>query len=1287
MTKQVYKSPADDQLLRKDVFRRRRGKLSQKEAERSAFVVKRRAEVLKALKTDLMPDLPVSEAAEELRSALRDHQVVVVAGETGSGKTTQLPKLLLQAGFGVRGSIAHTQPRRLAARTVANRIADETGCELGKGVGFAVRFSDAVSEETLLKVMTDGLLLNEIRSDRFLDAYDAIIIDEAHERSLNVDFLLGYLKRLLARRKDLKVVVTSATIDVERFSKFFHNAPVVKVGGRTFPVEVIYQEEPAELFDGVVNALRNIETRPYQGASDVLVFCSGERDIFDLAHDLRHAYPDRYEVLPLYARLSFAEQRRVFTVSKAKRRIVLATNVAETSITVPNIGFVIDPGLARINRYSYRTKLQRLPIEPIAKASADQRKGRCGRIAPGVCYRLFSSHDFDARPEFTDPEIRRVNLAGVVLQMQAFNLGEIQTFPFVDPPDPRAIKDALRLLDELQAIKGGRLSKIGLQMARLPIDPRLARMMVEANQQGSLKELLIIVSGLAVQDPRERPMQKAQAADQSHLAFTEPRSDFLGYLKLWEWLEEEKKNLTNSRFKQVLAKRFVNFLRVREWREVHRQLRSVCRDSGWRPNEDPASYGAIHEAIVSGSLSLVAQHDERGVYQGARNLRLRIFPGSGLADKTPKWIVAGEIAETSRVYGRSIAKVEPGWIERHGQHLVKKRYSEPSWSPKRGEVTAKLTVTLYGLVLADNRLVGYEKIDPTICRDLFIRDGLVAGALEPIPKFLLANMKLVRQIQDQEAKERRRDLLIGDDAMYAFYDEKLPPGMCRAEDLRRWLDKGNNTQVLSFDKRFLQQQRSTQAAEGMYPGEMVMGDLRLRLNYRFAPGESDDGVRLIIPVGLLNEVRAEVLEWSVPGFFASVVEAWLRTLPKGKRKKLAPMPEKVEEIAKFLLGEGRYREGRLLSQLQNVLQDWYRLEVEEADWDRARIADHLRIYASVVDERGKQLRGGRNVVEIKQTLQAQAGTIPTAVIERKEARGLTTFPDAQVKESLVLGKRTNQVMKFPGFVDQVTTVDIRLFDDRVTRDRAHRDGLVRLALLGLGKVSRYFRRELDKHPQMGLHFAALGSASELKDEILRAVVWRCYFEDRGLPVDKAEFEQCLQLYRSDLAAVFTSTVDALAEILALRFECGKRLSRLDSKAYQISKLDIETQLNALVPREVLNVTPARYFELVPRYLRGIERRLENLPGHVPKDQKQLFLIAPFEDRLARLSDSELHNENAEIDLRFLLQEVRLSLFAEPIARQKVDNHPLIEPYGKQWKASPKRLEMALSEEERRLGIL
>ena len=1272
--------------MRRDVHLRRKGHLSEEQIANSAADVESRRRLASGLETRLTQGLPVTDARDELNRVITQSQVVVVAGETGSGKTTQLPKLLLAAGLGVRGMIGHTQPRRLAARTVANRIAEEVGCELGGGVGFAVRFNDAVSDQTLIKVMTDGILLNEIRSDRFLDAYDAIIVDEAHERSLNIDFLLGYLRRLINRRRDLKVIVTSATIDVERISKFFDGAPVVEVGGRAHPVEVCYSDEPQDLTEGVMQALEEIETRSFQGARDVLIFCSGEREIFELARDLRRQHGQRYEVLPLYARLSFAEQRRIFQPSQARRRIVLATNVAETSITVPNIGFVIDPGFARINRYSYRTKLQRLPIEPIAKASADQRKGRCGRVAPGVCFRLYDAQDFEGRPDFTDPEIRRVNLAGVVLQMLAFNLGAIQTFPFVDPPDPKAIKDALRLLDELQALKGGKLTRIGRQMARLPIDPRLARMLVEANQQGSLTEMLIIISGLAVQDPRERPAEKAQAADLSHAAFHDPRSDFLSLFNLWRWLEDEKSNLTNNQYKRLLQKRFVNFLRVREWREVHRQLRTVARDLGWRVNDAAASYGSIHEAVVSGSLSLVAQHDEKGVFQGARNLKFRIFPGSGLFGATPKWIVAGEIAETSRVYGRSVAKIEPGWIERHAQHLLKKRYSEPLWHPKRGEVIAKVTLSLYGLVLADGRMESYDKIDRDLCRTLFIRDGLMAGALSPMPEFLKHNLDQVRQVQDQEAKERRRDLLVSEDSVFAFYDENLPQGLCRAEDLRRWVKRPEKANNLFLTPGVLLQQASALDSRTLFPTRLRAGQLKLQLKYRFAPGEVDDGITVVVPVGVLSEVGRELLEWSVPGFFPNVVEAWLRTLPKAKRKSLAPMPEKVDEIADFLLHPDRYRAGRLLSQLQQVLRDWYRLSVSESDWDRERVSDHLKLFVSVVDGKGRRLRGSRDLSLLKTQAQEAAEGASFEAENAFKQTALTEFPDLKLEDSQVLGRGANQVIRYPGFVDRGDCIELSLFDKRAERDEVHRAGLVRLALMHLGKVGRYFRKELDKHPKIGLHFATLGSAENLKEEILKNVVWRCYFEGRPLPEAPDAFKASLEEHRADLAVTFSTTVEALATILELRFECLKFIGELESKAYDPSKADILAQLSGLVPAEVLRVTPTRYLPLLPRYLKGIARRVENLPGHVVKDQKQMGIMKPLLERLSRLKDQELYDAEIATDLRFLAEEVRLNLFAETVARQKVSGHPLIMPFGKQWKGSAKRLGMALENEERRLGL-
>ena len=747
-----------------------------------------RAEALAGLNLALNESLPVAAAAAEISQALAEHQVVVIAGETGSGKTTQIPKVALKLGLGVRGLIGHTQPRRLAARTVSQRIAQEMNAT--DEVAFSVRFTDTVSDNTLVRVMTDGLLLTEIRSDKNLDRYDAIIIDEAHERSLNIDFLLGYLKGVLQRRNDLKLIVTSATIDVERFSAFFDDAPIIRVGGRTFPVEVVYQGPYEDLHLAVDQALDDIETRPHQGASDVLVFLPGERDIFELARHLRRRNDAGLEVLPLYARLSVAEQRKVFSAGGARRRVVLATNVAETSITVPNIGFVVDPGLARINRYSYRSKLQRLPIEPVSQASADQRKGRCGRIAPGVCIRLYDESDFAGRPDFTDPEIRRVNLASVVLQMQAFRLGDIHRFPFVDPPEPRAVKDAFRLLDELQALQDGRLTRIGREMARMPVDPRLARMLVEANRQGALREMLVVAAALSVQDPRERPVAHTGAADAAHAEHYDPRSDFQSWLNLWEWLEEQRQALTNNRFNRLLKKRFLNPVRVREWREIHRQLRSTVKDLRYRENSSPAKYAALHQAILSGSLSLIAQHDEKGNYIGARNLRLRIFPGSGV-EKTPRWIVAGEIAETVRVYARSAAQVEPAWIERQAQHLVKRQFTAPFWSAKRGEVMASLNVSLYGLRLAENRRVSFAKEDPALARDLFIREGLVPGAVQQAPDFLAENLELIRQITELEAKGRRRGLLVNEDELYSFYARRLPEHVTGMVGLRQWLKKAS----------------------------------------------------------------------------------------------------------------------------------------------------------------------------------------------------------------------------------------------------------------------------------------------------------------------------------------------------------------------------------------------------------------------------------------------------------------------------------------------------------------
>jgi len=1290
----TFAVPAQD-MLRRDVFH------AQKEADEArrtrlvaASVQRRQARqaALQRLNLELQPDLPITEHGEEIKRLLESHQVVVVAGETGSGKTTQLPKICMQLGLGAGGMIGHTQPRRLAARTVARRIAEESGVALGEEVGYAVRFADQVGEGTLLKVMTDGLLLTEIRSDRFLDGYDAIIIDEAHERSLNIDFLLGYLKRLLLRRTDLKVIVTSATIDVTRFASFFNNAPVVSVSGRTYPVEVRYQDVPEEeeTLTGVINALHEIDAQPLRGARDVLVFFSGEREIFEAAKVLRREFGERFEVLPLYARLSFAEQKKIFSASSARRRVVLATNVAETSLTVPNIGYVIDPGFARINRYSYRSKLQRLPIEPISQASADQRKGRCGRIAPGTCYRLYTEQDLAGRPEFTDAEIHRVNLASVVLQMQAFRLGDIRSFDFIDPPDPRAIKDAVRLLEELTALKQGRLTDTGRAMARLPIDPRLARMLLEGHHQGALSELLVVVSALSVQDPRERPLQKTQAADESHAGFAHERSDFLSLLNLWNYLEQQRQELTRARFERVLKKRFISRQRWREWREVHRQLLLVCRDLGYRLNTEPAGYRAVHESVLSGSLSLVALHDERGHYQGARNLKLRIFPGSVLAGRTPKWIVAGEITETSRVYARHVAAVEAAWIERQGQHLVKNQFSEPFWSAKRGEVLAYKNVSLYGLRLAERRQVSYADIDPVVCRDLFIRDGLVAGQMADPPDFLSHNLREVARIEDLEAKGRRRDLLVNDDEIYAFYANAIPAHIVRTADLRKWLrgSHADRVQSLYLDEAFLLRTAEGRVGEADFPAEMMLGTVSLALKYKFAPGEPDDGVTLRVPVGVLAGVGAESLEWLVPGLLPALVEQWLRTLPKHKRRLLVPLPDKVEEFSRELLKTDRYRQGRLLAALATLIADRYKVSVSETDWDRSRIDPHLLMRIEVIDEQGRLLAADRDIRVLKQRLAQQGEDAPGQDAARDFAQqALTEFPSVSLHHHELLGPSTAPVIKYPGLVDQRESVDLMLFDAERERDAAHRRGLQRLALLKLGKVGSYFRKELDKHPQLGLHYASLGNAQQLKDELLRNVVWYCFFESHPLPENAAQFADLLEAGRGELAAVFDRTVSLFAQIMALRFECVTALNALTSAAYERSKADINTQLQRLAPADVLDVTPSRFLTLVPRYLSGTLRRIQNLPGHVPKDLKQINEITPLLQRLSKIAEQELAEPARCDELRFYLEELRLTLFAEALARQKVAQHPLDDAYfGANWKASLKRAGAVLLAEEQRVGL-
>ena len=1265
-------------VMRRDEFRLRRLARSDRAAfeallERSTaeLAARRAADV----RIEYPAELPISAHVEEIRSLLEQHQVVVVAGETGSGKTTQLPKLALEAGFGRRGMIGHTQPRRLAARSVSARIADELGTSVGAEVGYAVRFSDQTGPRTLVKLVTDGLLLTEIRRDKLLERYDVIIVDEAHERSLNVDFLHGYLKRVLAKRRDLKVIITSATIDVEAFSRHFGDAPVVEVSGRGYPVEVRYVGGDLSYEEKLLDCIEDIETGPQGRARDVLVFQSGEREILETARLLRDAVGERMEILPLYARLAHRDQQRVFQPG-GRRRIVLATNVAETSITVPNIGYVIDPGFARISRYSYRSKLQRLPVEPISQASASQRMGRCGRVAPGVCYRLYEEADFLGRPEYTDPEIKRTNLASVVLAMEAFGLGDVARFPFLDPPDPGAIRDARRLLEELGAIENGALTGVGRTMARLPVDPRLARMLIAANRERSLSEVLIITSGLAVQDPRERPLEKQGSADRAHAEHADQRSDLLALVNLWNFYEQARQENTRAGLKRLLEKRFLSPARMREWRELHRQLLLATRGLGLEINAEAADYVAVHRAVLTGSLSLIGVHEEKGNYLGPRNLKFRIFPGSGLAARTPKWLMAGEITETRRVYARSVAAVEAAWIEAVAGHLLKRQHSEPHWSARRGEAVAYESVSLYGLPLAERRRVGYAATDPAASRALMVRDGLIRGATPRRLPFLEHNLARVAALKEREARGRRRDLLASEDTQAALYDERLPADVCTFAALERWWRKAPAPERnrLFFSEAELSAAGSFSAPEEDYPPELSLRGTTLPLKYRFAPGEPDDGISIRVPLGALHALVGEALEWSVPGFFPAVCEQWLKSLPKAKRRLLAPVPDKVKDMLPLLMRGDRYRQGRLPVALAQVCEDLFGVRIDARDWDRSRVDAHLLMNVQVVDADGRLLAQGRDV----EALQAQFAEQVRSRVEQgstadAERSGLTRFPEDLVLErSLVLNDGAGQVVVYPALVDGGDHVDLRLFPSEAEQRRANPRGYARLALLSVGQTARYLKKRAERERQLGLHYASLGTAGRLQDELLRGAAWYCFFAGEPLPRDACAFETRIQARKSRLTGTFEHTLDALKRILAGRFAVARLIDEMDSPAFKDALADARRHLDRLVPADVLSVTPEAQLEELPRYLDALDYRLRHLQGRVGKDREAAAIIEGFEARLARLAATPGVGDGELQGLRFAVEELRVALFAEPL--------------GTRGKASPKRLDRDFVALERELGV-
>jgi ATP-dependent helicase HrpA len=1234
------------------------------------------------------PELPVSQRRDDIAAAIRDHQVVIVAGETGSGKTTQLPKICLELGRGVNGQIGHTQPRRIAARTVAERIAEELHTDLGDVVGYKVRFTDKSGDTTAIKLMTDGILLAEISGDRDLRRYDTLIIDEAHERSLNIDFILGCLRQLLPRRPDLKVIITSATIDPERFAAHFADqktgqpAPIIEVSGRTYPVEVRYRpvndpetddrQDKQEDRDQTQAISDAIDELSHAGNGDILVFLSGEREIRDTAEALKGR--PQLDVVPLYSRLSAAEQHRVFEPPRSSltRRVVLATNVAETSLTVPGIRYVIDPGTARISRYSLRTKVQRLPIEAISQASANQRKGRCGRVADGICIRLYSQEDFESRPEFTDPEIQRTNLASVILQMAAARLGDVRDFPFVDPPDPRAITDGKKLLEELNAMKSDRLTETGRQLARLPVDPRIARMIIESGQQGCAREVLIIAAALSIQDPRERPADNQQAADTAHRRFAQPESDFMAFVALWDYLSEQKGELTGSAFRRLCRSEFLNYLRVREWQDLHGQLRSLAAELGINTKSSAPERSRVHTALLAGLLSHVGMKvvvaatrpggpqgertpGERGrrplpEYLGARSAKFAIFPGSGLAKKPPDWVMAAELVETSRLWGRTVAAIEPEWVEPIAAHLVKRTYSEPRWSRSQGSAVATEKVTLYGIPIVADRNVLLARIDAPLARELFIRHALVEGDWQTRHHFFRDNAALIEQAADLEQRARRRGLVVGEDALFAFYDARVPADVVSARHFDTWWKTARHQtpDLLTLSLDTLLSDAAADLDTGAYPEVWTSespgrGD-GLALSYAFEPGSQADGVTIDIPLKTLNQASPDEFSWQVPGLRLELVTELIRSLPKVLRRELVPAPDLAREIIAGLAqntatADIRDTLSRELLRLRGV-----RVAPDEFDLDK--LPPHLRITFRVVDG-DKTVATGKDLAALQRQLRPKVRATLSARATALTRTGLTTWDFGPLPRVFTDG----EVKAYPALVDAGSSVDIRLFETADVAARAMRAGTRRLILLGVRSPVKDIAARLTTAQKLALSNNPHGSVAALFADCVGCAV-DGLIDDAGGPAwDAAGFARLAEHVRPRLHAASHEVVTWAEEILRANHEARIRLGELRSPLLEPAADDIRRQLDGLIRPGFLTAASARRLPALARYLRAVRYRLDRLAENAGRDALQMAVVHRVRDAylvaLARL-DAPARSGRAAMDIRWQIEELRVSLFAQTI---------------------------------------
>jgi ATP-dependent helicase HrpA len=1281
------------------------------EVERAELRVAARRDAVPAI--DYPEQLPVSQKKDEILEAIRDNQVVIVAGETGSGKTTQIPKICLELGRGVKGLIGHTQPRRIAARTVAERVAEELRTPLGEAVGWKVRFTDQVGEDTLVKLMTDGILLAEIQTDRELRRYDTIIIDEAHERSLNIDFLLGYLAQLLPRRPDLKVVITSATIDPERFSRHFGDAPIVEVSGRTYPVEVRYRpllEEDGDNpdRDQVTAVCDAVDELQAEGPGDILVFLSGEREIRDTADALNKRNLRFTEVLPLYARLSHAEQHRVFQRTtrqgQATRRIVLATNVAETSLTVPGIKYVIDTGTARISRYSHRTKVQRLPIERISQASANQRKGRCGRTSDGICVRLYSEEDFLSRPEFTDPEILRTNLASVILQMTAAGLGDIERFPFIDPPDHRSIKAGVQLLEELHALDTAqkdprkRLTETGRKLAQFPVDPRLARMVLEADRNGCVREVMVIAAALSIQDPRERPADKQQQADQQHARFRDENSDFLTLLNLWRYVREQQKTLSSSAFRRMCKTEFLNYLRIREWQDIYVQLRQVAKSMGVQMNDQDADADRVHQSLLAGLLSHIGLKDtgaeggkstakegakstgregaKGNEYLGARNAKFAVFPGSALFRKPPRWIMSAELVETSRLWARVNARIDPDWIEPLAQHLVKRTYSEPHWEQKQAAVMAYEKVTLYGVPIVAQRKVNYGRIDPETCRDLFIRNALVEGDWRTHHQFFHDNRRLLGEVEELEHRARRRDILVDDETLFDFYDQRVPEHVVSGAHFDSWWKRKRHEEpdLLNFEKSMLINERAGQITKDDYPDSWRQGRLRFRVTYQFEPGADADGVTVHVPLQVLNQVTPEGFDWQIPGLRADLVTELIRSLPKPIRRNYVPAPNFAQRFLEAVAGQGGdVPEATLGEPLTAVLaRELTRMtgvRVAPEDFDLSKVPDHLKITFRVVDERRRRISGNaesKDLEELRTALRPRTRAALSKAFDAaresggtggglEQRTGLTSWTVGTLPRTFETRRAGQPVKAYPALVDDGASVSVKLFDTEDEQREAMWRGTRRLVLLNLpSSPAKFAQSKLTNQAKLALAASPHGSVQALFDDCVTAAADRLIAAHGGPAWDEEGFRKLFDAVRADIVDATVTTVRQVREVLAAWQACERRLKSpplSSSLALAASLADVRQQLSELVHPGFVTAHGARRLPDLLRYLTAVDRRLQQLPSNAERDRARTAKVKEMRDEYEWLLEQfppgrPVPREAREI--RWMLEELRVSYFAHSL---------------------------------------